>query len=110
MQRRRAYARMHDTSCRLRSSRTQAWLPRTDAGVEAAILAMHPTCSRMSAMNAIPAAVLEELAPTGSVRAAINFGNPVLAQQDLATGEARGVSVDLARETGRGQGVDVQLV
>jgi polar amino acid transport system substrate-binding protein len=64
----------------------------------------------MSTMNAIPAAVLEELAPTGSVRAAINFGNPVLAQQDPGTGEARGVSVDLAREMGHRLGVDVQLV
>jgi polar amino acid transport system substrate-binding protein len=50
------------------------------------------------------------LAPTGKLRAAINFGNPVLAAKDAATGEARGVSVDLARELGRRLGVPVELV
>lgn len=54
--------------------------------------------------------VLAALAPTGRVRAAINFGNPVLAQADPATGEARGVSVDIARELGRRLGVGVDLV
>ncbi|MDP2819517.1 MAG: ABC transporter substrate-binding protein [Polaromonas sp.] len=51
-----------------------------------------------------------ELAPTGKLRAAINFGNPILATKDAATGEARGVSVDLARELGRRLGVPVELV
>ena len=50
------------------------------------------------------------LAPTGKLRAAINFGNPVLAAKDAATGEARGVSVDLALELGRRLGVPVELV
>jgi polar amino acid transport system substrate-binding protein len=45
--------------------------------------------------------LVRELAPTGRLRAAINFGNPVLAQKDAATGEPRGVSADLARELGR---------
>ena len=56
------------------------------------------------------AAVVADLAPTGKVRAAINFGNPVLAAKDAATGEARGVSVDLARELGRRLLVPVELV
>ena len=51
-----------------------------------------------------------ELAPTGKLRAAINFGNPILAMQDAATGEPRGVSVDLSRELGRRLGVPVELV
>jgi polar amino acid transport system substrate-binding protein len=51
-----------------------------------------------------------ELAPGGKLRAAINFGNPVLAQKDPASGEARGVSVDLARELGRRLNVPVELV
>jgi polar amino acid transport system substrate-binding protein len=42
-------------------------------------------------MKAPPAAVAD-LAPTGKLRAAINFGNPVLASKDAATGEAKGVS------------------
>src|SRR5215212_11101818 len=46
----------------------------------------------------------------GRLRAAINFGNPVLAQRDPATGEPRGVSVDLARELGQRLGVPVDLV
>ncbi len=59
---------------------------------------------------AVSSEVLKALAPTGRVRAAINFGNPVLAQRDPATGEARGVSVDIARELGNRLGVDVDLV
>lgn len=49
------------------------------------------------------------LAPSGTLRAAINFGNPVLAQRD-ATGEPRGVSVELARELGQRLGVPVRFV
>lgn len=41
-----------------------------------------------------------DLAPTGVLRAAINFGNQVLAQRDAVSGEARGVSVDLANIEG----------
>jgi polar amino acid transport system substrate-binding protein len=51
-----------------------------------------------------------DLAPTGTLRAAINFGNPILATQDAATGEARGVSVDLSRELAKRLGVPVELV
>lgn len=57
-----------------------------------------------------PPAPVAELAPTGKLRAAINFGNPILATKDAATGEPRGVSVDLARELGRRLGVPVELV
>lgn len=64
----------------------------------------------MTACSSLPPAPVAELAPTGTLRAAINFGNPILATQDAATGEARGVSVDLARELGRRLGVPVQLV
>ena len=45
-----------------------------------------------------PMYVVNELAPNGTLRAAINYGNTVLAQKDPQTGEARGVSVDLAHE------------
>ena len=56
------------------------------------------------------AAIRTALAPSGTLRAAINFGNPILAARDAATGEARGVSVDLARELGRRLEVPVELV
>jgi polar amino acid transport system substrate-binding protein len=55
-------------------------------------------------------APVTELAPTGRLRAAINFGNPILATKDAATGAAQGVSVDLARELGQRLGVPVELV
>jgi polar amino acid transport system substrate-binding protein len=53
--------------------------------------------------------IVKELAPTGKLRAAINFGNPVLAQKG-AGGEARGVSVDLARELAKRLQVPLELV
>jgi polar amino acid transport system substrate-binding protein len=53
--------------------------------------------------------VVRELAPTGTLRAAINYGNPVLAQRTVS-GELGGVSVELARELGKRLGVPVELV
>jgi polar amino acid transport system substrate-binding protein len=55
-------------------------------------------------------AIVKELAPTGKLRAAINFGNPVLAQKDAATGDGRGVTGDLARELAKRLGVAVEFV
>jgi polar amino acid transport system substrate-binding protein len=54
--------------------------------------------------------VLRDLAPSGVLRAAINFGNPVLAHRHPQTGEPQGVSVELARELGRRLGVPVEPV
>jgi polar amino acid transport system substrate-binding protein len=59
---------------------------------------------------AAPADALHELAPTGTLRAAINFGNPVLAQRAPGTGAPGGVSVALAQALGRQLGVPVTLV
>ena len=63
-----------------------------------------------AAANDVPAAVVGELAPLGRLRAAINFGNGVLAQRESATGEPRGISPDLARELGRRLDLPVELV
>ena len=52
---------------------------------------------------------ISQLAGTGKLRAAINFGNPVLASRG-GDGEPRGVSVDLARAAARRLGVPVELV
>src|SRR5258708_32070090 len=60
--------------------------------------------------NAAPPDVVQQLAPTGTLRAAINYGNSVLAQKDPTTGEPRGVSADLARELGGQLGVPVEFV
>src|SRR5438477_10397984 len=67
-------------------------------------------CTACAAEPMAPAAVVSELAPTGRLRAAINFGNPVLATKDAATGEPRGVSVDLSRELAKRLGVPLEIV
>jgi polar amino acid transport system substrate-binding protein len=57
-----------------------------------------------------PAAAVSDLAPNGTLRAAINVGNAVLAQRPATPGgEPTGVSVDLARELARRLGVPLQL-
>jgi polar amino acid transport system substrate-binding protein len=45
--------------------------------------------------------ILAALAPTGTLRAVINVGNPILAALDASTGAPYGVSVDIARELAR---------
>jgi polar amino acid transport system substrate-binding protein len=55
-------------------------------------------------------AVRADLAPTGSLRAGINYGNFLLATRDAATGASRGVAVDLTRELARRLGVGAELV
>jgi polar amino acid transport system substrate-binding protein len=72
----------------------------------ACILAL---ASLLTACSSIRPAPVAELAPTGRLRAAINFGNPILAMRD-ANGQPVGVSVDLARELGQRLGVPVELV
>lgn len=61
-------------------------------------------------LSAPPPDVVADLAPTGTLRAAINVGNPLLANVDPATGAPRGVSVDLARELARRLNVPIELV
>jgi polar amino acid transport system substrate-binding protein len=55
-------------------------------------------------------AAAKALAPSGTLRAAINFGNPILAKRGQGTEPPSGVSVDIARELGAKLGVPVQLV
>ena len=61
-------------------------------------------------MSTVPSDVVKELAPTGKLRAALNLGNSVLVQKDAASGEVRGVTVDLARELARRAGVPLEFV
>ena len=56
-----------------------------------------------------PADAIAQLGSTGALRAAINFGNPILANRGPA-GEPTGVSVDLAREAARRLGLPIELV
>ncbi|MFD4549603.1 transporter substrate-binding domain-containing protein [Streptomyces sp. NPDC058466] len=54
------------------------------------------------------AAIAKDLAPSGSLRASINLGNPVLAQ---GTPQApAGITVDLAREIGARLGLPVEFL
>ncbi len=53
-------------------------------------------------------AVIEDLAPTGVLRASINLGNPVLARGTPAA--PAGVTVDIARELASRLGLPVELV
>ena len=63
-----------------------------------------------TAMADPAAAVRADLAPTGRLRAAVNYGNFILATRDRATGESRGVAVDLMQEIGKRLGVPVEIV
>lgn len=58
----------------------------------------------------VPDAARSELAPTGKLRAGMNLGNALFTTKDAATGELRGVSVDLMRQLASRLGVPVNFV
>jgi polar amino acid transport system substrate-binding protein len=70
---------------------------------------VRPSVNGAMAENA-PPDVVNALAPSGTLRVAINFGNTVLAQRDPATGEPRGITADLARELARRLGTPIAFV
>jgi polar amino acid transport system substrate-binding protein len=72
------------------------------------VLAMGMAAFNLSAQSVI-ADIRSELAPNGTLRAGINYNNPLVARRDV-TGELRGTAVDLSRELGRRLGVPVELV
>src|SRR5258707_15877304 len=51
-----------------------------------------------------------EFAPSGTLRAGVNFGNIVIAQKDAAGGDPRGVGPGLARELARRLGGPIAYV
>ena len=57
----------------------------------------------------VPDAARSELAPMGNLRAGMNLGNTLFTTKDAATGELRGVSVDLMRELASRLGVPVEF-
>src|SRR5688572_781585 len=77
--------------------------------IASAILAMGITAASLAAQSVTPA-VRSELAPTGPLRAGINYNNPLVARRDSATGELHGTAVDLSRELARRMGVPVELI
>ena len=58
----------------------------------------------------ITAAVRTDLAPTGKLRAGVNYGNFILAQKDPATGKASGVAIDLLHDLARRLEVPPEIV
>lgn len=75
--------------------------------VEALAMVLIAGCATSAA---VPNAARSELAPTGKLRAGMNLGNALFTTQDAATGELRGVSVDLMRELASRLGVPVEFV
>jgi polar amino acid transport system substrate-binding protein len=71
-------------------------------------LAAQIALAQIAAAQVSPDA-LKELTPTGKLRAAINYGNGVLAQKG-PDGEPRGVSADLSRELAKRLGVPLEFV
>jgi polar amino acid transport system substrate-binding protein len=61
-------------------------------------------------MNEMTAALRSELAPTGTLRVGLNYGNFLLVLKDDAGGAPRGIAPDLARELGRRVGAPVEFV
>jgi polar amino acid transport system substrate-binding protein len=59
-------------------------------------------------MGILTAAITNDLAPNGTLRASINLGNPVLAQGTPTA--PTGVTVDIAREVGARLDVPVELI
>lgn len=54
--------------------------------------------------------LVKAFAPTGTLRASINLGNPILANRDPNSGRPFGVSIDLARGLAEALGVPIELL
>jgi len=61
-------------------------------------------------MTDLTPAVRADLAPTGTLRAGINYGNFILATKDKVTGESSGVAIDLMQDLARRLGVPAEIV
>jgi polar amino acid transport system substrate-binding protein len=83
---------------------------RSSAPTSASPAAPAAASSSSPAKTMTPAAeIVHAIAPTGTLRTAINLGNPILANKDAA-GRPFGISIDLARALGERLGVPVELV
>jgi polar amino acid transport system substrate-binding protein len=60
-------------------------------------------------MQQLPSDARSELAPTGRLRVGINYGNALLAGKD-ASGNPRGIAVDLAKELAKRLAIAIEIV
>ena len=86
---------------------TLAWLL---SGGSALAQAASPSSAGAVAARTASAELVSAFAPSGTLRASINLGNPILATLDPQTHQPIGVSVDLAGELAKRLGVPLQLV
>ncbi|MDB6143690.1 MAG: putative extracellular solute-binding protein [Pseudomonas sp.] len=70
----------------------------------------HTSGTPMTQTDTSMVSMAKAFAPSGTLRASINLGNPVLANLDPKTGEPVGISVDLATELAKRLGVPLQLI
>lgn len=61
-------------------------------------------------MTFVNDALRRVLAPTGELRVAINYGNPILAARPVGGGEPTGVSIDVAHRLAQTFGLPLKLV
>jgi polar amino acid transport system substrate-binding protein len=54
--------------------------------------------------------VKKELAPSGTLRVGLNYGNFLLVLKDSADGSPNGIAPDLGRELGKRLGAPVEFV
>jgi polar amino acid transport system substrate-binding protein len=78
------------------------------AGTSAAFAQNSGTAQKGSAVSSSQQTAGKELAPGGTLRVGINFGNMVLAQGTPET--PRGITPDLSRELGKRLGVPVEFI
>src|SRR3954467_15007582 len=74
------------------------------------LLAASLFLSACAMKTTVPDSLVREFASTGTLRAGINYGNPVIVQKDPAGGAPRGVGPDLARELAKRLGVGITYV
>ena len=72
--------------------------------------ALQPVLAKTTTAHHARSPLAAVFAPSGTLRASINLGNPVLASLDPKTGKPVGVSVDLATALAKRLGVPLQLV
>src|SRR5262245_45112639 len=78
--------------------------------IAAALVGVELLMAASASAQGVPPAARSDLAPRGVLRAGINYGNAILAQKDPASGQSRGVAVDLAQELAQRLGVPVELI